>query len=169
MAYGSSVPSARAALHTLIDARPGLDGITVLARPPATEAQLKSGSAVEVVHLGRWDTGISVDGRGTQAHMAAGRLVIDETYLLWVSVQAGGGTTATTETTASERAWTLAFEVIGAVSVNPDLNLELAAPVVKCGATGEIAFDESVARHDTGGAVSRIAIGFTIDARIVAS
>lgn len=164
MAYASTAPDARAALYTGLAARPALAAVTVLRNLPAKEADLKSGSAHETIYIGRWDTGQDVDGQAVVPHVRGGGLTFDETFTLWVTVQVTKPTTAGTEQTASERAWTLAAEIIGYVASSPDLDLDNTSDRLRCHVDG-YSFDESVDRIDSGGSRSRIAIGLTIQGR----
>jgi len=147
VATRSTVPTVRAALVTLLAARPGLADVQVEYTHPGQELQ------GETIFLG--------DSRGTAelATIRAGRRTRTETYTLdvWIEVNSDGPTAQT----ASERAWTLAGEVEDQLADDATLGLTQPFWAVIVEADQSVYVDDAKR-----GYVARIRVGIQCEARL---
>lgn len=164
MAYGAAPPEARDGILTALALRAGLSGVTISRQPPSQPTELKSGSAAEAIYVGRVD-GQSYQGSMEVPHMTAGASVWADQFTFWLTVQVSKPTTGDTEETASERAWTLASEIVGlAATQGGSCGVTTPTATLKKFWVDGIEYDEQTNRLAKGGAVSSLAVGLRCNA-----
>ncbi len=168
MAYGFAIPEARDGIFTALALRSGLSGVTLSKNPPKQPSDLKSSSAFEAIFTGRID-GQSYQGLAEVPFMTAGASAFSGQFTMWLTVQVMKVTTSDTEETCSERAWTLASEIIGlAATQGGACGVSTSATLKKFWVDG-FEFDENTARLDRGGAVCSLSIGLRCNAEMLIS
>lgn len=127
MSFSSTVPLAKSALITVLDARSNLASVKVRREVPEDPADIRRDDGIgEAIWIGGTDdAGISqdVDGRAEVNIFTGGVLRFDEEYTLRVTVQTLGADTADDQKDMTDRAYELAAEIIGAISSDPTLGV----------------------------------------------
>lgn len=163
MSYGSSAPDAKNALVTKLQARPGLADVTVSREYPRDPTTLG-----ECIFVGR-EGGQSVTGQAVIPVFKATPLMFDESYTLWVTAQAIEDVSDGTAASTTERAWTLAAEIVGTVASDPRLGIAdtAARSMFHIGLDAEpYEFDESGGFLSSDGYGTRVVVGLHCTARI---
>jgi hypothetical protein len=166
MAYGSAIPEARDQILTELAARSGLSGVSVSKNPPLKPQDLKSGSAFEAIFVGRLD-GQSYQGLMEVPSMTGGTSSFEDQFTLWLTVQVSKATTSTTsdtEQTTSDRAWTLAAEIVAEAQAGHTMGVSTSSTLLKFWVDA-IEYDEQTSRLDRGGAVTFLSLGLRCNAR----
>lgn len=166
MSYGSSAPDAKNALVTLLEARPALADVPVRREYPQDPTTLG-----ECIFVGR-EGGQSVTGQAIIAVAKAAPQVFDESYTLWVTAQSITDTSSGTAAGTTERAWTLAAEIIGTVATSARLGLTdtAARSMFHIGLDADpYEFDETGGFLTSGGYGTRVVVGLHCTARITLS
>lgn len=165
MSYGSAAPYVKDALVTLFTARAGLAGVKVMREWPRTEEDTASVDGTpEVIWIGRQGHQ-DIDSTSDVTILTAGKLRFDEALTVWTTVQVRHN--EGTMESASERAWTLAFEMIGAAANTPGLGIT--APEVAYFYVDGNQSKEHTRHLDRGGSACEIILGFDCRARIDAT
>lgn len=172
MAYASSAPDAKDAVVTVLSARPGLSTANVSRECPSNPNDIKTNAGlIEAIWVGR-EGDQDITGQAIVPVMKATPLVFDENYTLWVTIQVFKDDSSGTQEAATERAYTLAAEVIGAVASDPRLGLAdtVARAMFHVGLGGDAyEFTEKTGRLASGGYGCQVQIGLNCSARITLS
>lgn len=166
MSYGSSAPEAKNAIVTLLTARPGLADVPVRREYPQDPTTLG-----ECIFVGR-EGGQAVTGTAIIPVFRAVPLTFDESYTLWLTAQSIDDLSDGTAASTTERAWTLAAEIVGTVATDPRLGLTDTATrtMFHVGLdAGPYEFDETGGFLSSGGYGTRVVIGLHCTARITLS
>ncbi len=166
MAYGSCVPAVRDRLVTVLQARTGLSGVKVLRGIPRTEADAVSDDKTpETIWIGR-GSGQDASGSADVPVLHGGALRFHEQVTVWLTVQVWSkqGNTYTPEE-ASDRAWTLAAEIVGAVADDATLGVPLDSQLIWFQVQGSYQFSETTRLLEAGGAATTLEVGLDCRAR----
>lgn len=164
MSSASSLPYARDALVTKLTNRAGLSGVKLSREVPRRDDDVQSDDgAWEAVWVGR-EGAQDADFEASQPFLTAGAPRWDETYTLWVTIQVLKRETADGLADSHERAWAIAYEVVGAVSA--DLTLGVSAAEVLMFEVRSIVFNDTSRLLDKAGAGTRLEVGFECFGRL---
>lgn len=160
MAYGSLVPRVKDGIVTALGNRAGLSAVRVSRESPRSEEDIVSPStgATEAIWVGR-DGGQDVEGSAVVPFLTAGQLRFRETFTVWLTVQVLK--VDDSQEATSERAWTLAYEVVAAVADDATLGITTGSEVELFQVDGEYEFKENTGRLDRGGYGCAIQIGLS--------
>ena len=106
-----------------------------------------------------------VEYEATQPFLTAGAPRWDEHYTMWATIQVLKQQTVETLETAEKRAWTLAYELVGAISADLTLGVSLASEVLMF-QVDTVTFDDKGRFLDKGGAGHQLAAGLGCFARL---
>lgn len=166
MSYGSAIPYVKEAFYTAAAARSGLASVKVLREWPRTEEDTVSADGTpEVVWCGRQGHQDAASDSTVQI-LTAGKLRFDETFTVWWTVQvihADGGMKS-----ASDRAWTIGYELVAAVANAPGLAVATNAEVEYFYVDGLDA-DEHTRHLDSGGSACELWFGLRCKSRLNAT
>ncbi len=165
MSSASTLPYARDALVTKLQARAGLSAVKVSREMPRREDDVQSaGGAWEAIWVGR-EGGQDADFDAAEPFLTAGAPRWDETYTLWCTVQVLHRDTAGTLESAQERAWALAYEVVGAISADLTLGVTIANEVLMF-EVRTLEYNDRSAFLDKAGAGAQLEIGLGCFGRV---
>lgn len=119
---GHSGPHAADLLVAALQARPGLDGVSVLREYPTDPGDLRNAAGeYDAVWPGRNGTQDVTDIEVKLPFAKSGPVVWDEEYTLWVTIQVLRNDTDGTQKIASDRAVEILGELVGAIAADPSL------------------------------------------------
>lgn len=164
MSSASTLPYARDALVTKLQARSGLSAVNVSRELPRKDSDVQSPTGIwEAVWVGR-DGAQDADFDAMQPFLTAGAPRWDEEYTLWLTVQVLKNRSGDTLDDAEDRAWAIAYEVVGAVSA--DLTLGVSASEVLMFEIRTIQFADVGRFLDKAGAGHQLQIGLNCFGRL---
>lgn len=116
MSVGSSYAAVKTALQTLLDARSGLDNVSVLSQAPLKPSELAGADGTsDAIWLG--DT----TGEYSDECFRALPLAFDETYDLTISIQSLKPTSAGSQVAADLRVDQMLYEVLAQIAGDPSI------------------------------------------------
>lgn len=167
MSYGSLIPYAKDGLITTVAARPSLAAIRVSREWPRQDGDERSPDtgAAEAIWLGR-DGAQDVDGDADVVVLTGAQMRIDETFRVWLTIQVRQEDGDGTQQAATQRAWTLAYEVVAAVAATPQLGVTNTGEVTRFQWDGTYATRERTGAIPKGGYGSAVELGFDFSGRL---
>lgn len=165
MSSASTLPYARDALVTKLQARAGLSAVKVSRGLPKVESDVQSdGGAWEAIWVGR-EGAQDADFGAVQPFLTAAAPRWDEEYTLWATIQVMKPDTASGVDDAEERAWALAYEFIGAVSADLTLGVAISGEVLMFEVRG-VEWNDVGRLLDKAGAAHRLEVGLQCFGRL---
>lgn len=166
MSYGSAIPYVKQAFYTAADARSGLSAVKVLRDWPRTEEDTVSADGTpEVVWCGRQGHQDATSDSEVKI-LTAGTLRLDETFTVWFTAQVlhqDGNMKS-----ASDRVWTIGYELVAVVANAPGLSVDANPEIEYCYVDG-VQTDEHTRHLQSGGSASELWVGINCKSRLNAT